>query len=388
MLKIFTVTMAPVNPPYDDGVKNLVINLARRLRNERFSFVSSMYGKSFPTEDNIVFYRSPFQATGKHSMSLLQKMYVFSLVLGNMKNTDIFQFFVTPQPYFSGVFKKLMKTPGTRSIQVLSSIHTLYGKNGPSGLSDLFFGDRVVVYSDFAAKELGNMGVKNVVRIYPGIDVEKYAAGQGMSIGALSMSVRRPRILFAGSYKVLDGAYPFADFCRIARDVTSKYPGAEFVMACRMRSEDDKRLRKEFTRCAEEEGVRGSFTFLDTVENMPELIESCDIGMMPAARPMQGVLEIPMIILEMASAGKPVVYGNVHPLEELAGKGVGVMAEGAAPGDYSVKMIELIKDKVLSSVIGKRSRDAVIEHFNIDSVAAEYEKLYRSLETEGAQWNG
>ena len=82
-MNIFTLTMTPINPPYDDAAKNIVVDVAKRLKGDRFLFVSSFFGKPFGHAKNMKFFRSPFQRTGRHKMSRFQKVYVAFCILFN-----------------------------------------------------------------------------------------------------------------------------------------------------------------------------------------------------------------------------------------------------------------------------------------------------------------
>ena len=375
-MRIFTVSMAPVNPPYDDGVKNILIGLARRLRKYNFFFVSSFFGKSFPRESNVTFLRSAFQRTGRHSMSLLQKIYVLTLILMNARRVDAFQFFVTPQRYFSAFFGNFLSKRKKPSIQVVSSVHTLHKLNREDALPGLFFADRVVVYSDFARRTLEDMGVKGVVRIYPGIDTGRFDPAPR---GASFFGDDSFKVVYPGTYKVLRDSYSFGHFCRMAKNVIDDAGNVKFVMACRLRTGEDQALQKEFMREAEEAGIIRNFIFLNTVEDMPALFRSCDVGIMPVTLPMSGVLEIPMVLLEMAAMAKPIIYGNVRPLDELSDKGLGLMLEDGTPEVYAGKITELLKDRGSASRLGGASREAVKKYFDMDCMAKEYEKLYDSI---------
>lgn len=373
-MNIFTLTMTPINPPYDDAAKNIVVGVARRLKGERFLFVSSFFGRSFEKEKNMEFFRSPFQRTGRHKMSRLQKIYVAFCILFNLKKIDLLQFFITPQPYFSDFFSKLVKRTGKKSIQIVPSIYTLQKKNKEEDIPGLFFGDRVIVYSDFSKDRLEKMGVRNVTRIYPGIDVEKFSEASGEASGNVF------KVVYPGTYKALSNSYSFDKFCAIARKVIDEVGNVEFIMACRLRTKEDVSFENEFKGIAEKTGTLGNFTFLNTVEDMPSLFRGCDVGVMPIQRSTEGVLEIPMVLPEMASSGKPVVYGNVPPMNELSDKSLGVMVSNHSPEAYADKIIQLLKDKETSRSIGKKSREAVVKYFNFNDMTDKYGELYRSLE--------
>ena len=379
-MKIFTITMAPVNPPYDDGIKNMAIGVARRVKKHSFFFVSSFFGRAFGNEENIAFFRSPFQRQARHGASFIQKAYVVFLIFTNMRRMDVFQFSFTPHGVASRLFARAFRKAGRKCVQAVSSIHTLCRRNGGRVSPELFFADRVAVYSDHARSVLEEAGVRNVVRIYPGIDTARFEnfVDPVASFPPGTFSENGANVVYAGSYKLLDESFSLEGMCDIV-ERTATRKDVKFIMACRLRTGRDKALKKKFRRIAEERGIGRHLAFLDKVEDMPSLFRKCDLGIMPARTAMSGVLEIPMVILEMAAMAKPVIYGKVRPLEELHEKGLGIMINGGSTDAYSEKILSLLDGKGFSSEIGERSRAAVRRHFDIEGMAREYEKLYEAV---------
>ena len=369
-MKIFSVTMTPISPPYDDGPKNIVMALAKKLPMHDYYFISST-GGGFPGSPNTIFIRSPFQKTGRHSMTFFQKIYIFFLTVFYRGRMDLFQFFFTPQPYFSIIFKRLLKNK--RSIQIVSSIHTLLDKNKDRAINSLFFSDYIVVHSEYARQRLAEKNIKNIVRIYPAIEHERFdnvtAQGTGGEI----------KIVYPGTYKVLNDSYSLREFCKIAALVKDDVSNAMFVMACRIRTREDAAMEKEFRALIEEYGLGKSFTLLNTIDDMPSFFNGCAMGVMPARRPMSGVLEIPLVLLELAILGKPVAYGDVPPLGELDSKGLGIMVSDGSPDSYAGVITKCAKDNDYASMVGERSKNAVKADFTMDIAAGEYQRLYDRL---------
>jgi glycosyltransferase involved in cell wall biosynthesis len=285
---------------------------------------------------------------------------------------DLFQFFVTPQPYFSKFYKKFLMTNKRASIQITTSIHTLFDRNRKESISSLFFADHVVVNSDHAKRMLEDAGVKNVIRIYPGVETERFKP-----LVAKNTCCGR-KVVYPGTYKILNDSYSFEDFLDIAVHVTKYVPDVNFVMACRVRTREDALLKKKFISLLKARDI-SNFTITDTVEDMPALFNDCVAGIMPAKKPMVGILEIPLVILELAALGKPVVYGNVAPLDEISTKGIGILAADNTVGSYAESLKKCICDVAFSSQVGARSRDAVSRDFTMDNVASQYRQLYRSM---------
>lgn len=377
-MKIFTITMTPINPPDDDAAKNIVMGIARRVSKHQFYFISS-FGRRFPKAANTNYIHSPFQGVGRHSMPLLQRIFVFALVLMNISKIDIFQFFFTPQPYFSRTFSKLMKKYHKKSIQIVSSIHTLLAKNPAKPIAGLFFADYVVAHSDYAKCTLADLGVKNTVRIYPGIEASRFSpavAGQY----PLDLAGGAPSIIYPGTYKALQESYSLEEFSRIALGVTQRFRNARFIMACRIRSRDDRILERKFKDIIGGYNLRRYFSLLNTVQDLPALFNSSTLGIMPVKLPMTGILEIPLVLIELAAMEKPVIYGAVRPLDELETKGLGVKVTDPSSASYVAAISDLLENRDVALAVGKRSRQAAIKHFNMDHIAREYEKIYDSLQ--------
>ena len=377
-MDIFTLTMTPINPPADDSVKNMAMGLVKNVKRHRFIFISYAFGSAFERCENVKFIRSPFQRPGKHSMSLLQKLFAFFVIMTSWRRIDLFQFFVTPQAYFSRFFRWFFRRTGKRSIIILSSINTLGRKNKTVAIKDLFFSDRVVTYTDFSKKELEALGVKNVVRIYPGIDIDRFDPRNVSSSGIVPYKGKK--ILYAGAYSILDGSYSFGDLCSIVEGVSNVRKDVIFVMACRIRTAKDIVLEKKFKAMAGKRGLTERFVFLNTVKDMAGLIKECDIGIMPAKARMAGVLETPMVLLETACMSKCVIYTDVAPLNELHDNGIGIMLPSQSPAYAYVNVIlDIIGDERKYAEIAACSSSGVRENFSITRMADKYSELYDSL---------
>jgi glycosyltransferase involved in cell wall biosynthesis len=186
--------------------------------------------------------------------------------------------------------------------------------------------------------------------------------------------------LYAGAYSILDSSYSFDGLCSIAEGVSKACNDVVFVMACRIRTVKDLLLEKNFKAMVTERGLAEKFVFLNTVKDMAGLIRECDIGIMPAKDRMAGVLETPMALLEMACMSKCVVYSDVAPLDELYANGIGAMLPAQSlPGDYAKAILDLIGDERKYAFVADRSRQAVLENFNIVKMADRYREIYDSL---------
>jgi glycosyltransferase involved in cell wall biosynthesis len=153
-------------------------------------------------------------------------------------------------------------------------------------------------------------------------------------------------------------------------------------MACRIRSREDRELESKFKKMIVAMGIRGKFLLLNTVSNLPSIFKSVDAGIIPLRQEISGILEMPLVLLELALLKKPVIYGNVPPLDELAGAGVGKAITGAFPSVYAEELIRLFSQPDSALSLAEVSRNSVVNNFGMDKVASAYASLYAKLEGE------
>jgi glycosyltransferase involved in cell wall biosynthesis len=186
-------------------------------------------------------------------------------------------------------------------------------------------------------------------------------------------------VIYPGAYKILNDSFSFSGFISMAENVLKERPDTIFVMACRIRTKEDKDLENAFKGMAEERKLAKSFLFLNTVEDMPSLMRECAAVIMPASSPMAGVLEIPMVLLEAAYMERPVIYPSFEPFDELTEKGIGSAVADMSADGYAKEVINVLTDKTAAGRMGKVSREAVKKDFSFRKMVEAYGELYASL---------
>ncbi len=378
MPRVFSVTMAPISLPFDDGPKNIVYWIARIIKNVKFYFVASSPAKDFERYDNMVFFHSPFQKKRHHNMPFLQKIYVSALMLFNLPAIDVFQFFFTPNKLFSSIWGKILKITGKKSIQVITSVHNMNHTLGNTVPSSVLNSDIIITQSEYTRSFLSERGVKNARTIYPGIDTGRYDPEKYRGVyDGLDKDTRY--VLYPGNYGLLQQAFSFEEFLSIVKAVTGAYENVKFIMACRIRTDKDQMLEETFKKLANEHNISDKMVYFNTVENMPALMASCDIGILPARKNMIKILELPLVILEMGALGKPFIYGNVRPLEELKQKGIGDCPKSNIKEEYVEMVARYIDRAEKSNKVIPEIRVAVLRDFTIGRQAMQFEKVYYEL---------
>jgi len=122
-------------------------------------------------------------------------------------------------------------------------------------------------------------------------------------------------------------------------------------------------------------GIGERVRFLGQRGDVPDLLEACDVCVLPSRREGLGVAA-----LEAMARGRPVVASAVGGLAEI------VVAEETGllvpPGDaaaLAAALERLIGDRALALRLGAAGAKRVAEHFVADAMVSAYEQLYREI---------
>ena len=224
--------------------------------------------------------------------------------------------------------------------------------------------DAVVCNSHAAADRLIKRGMKKdkVVVVGNGLAASAFAKAQP----ALA---RSPEVLRVGMIARMNASYKnHATFLQAASRIHQRFPNVEFALV------GDGPLRSELERQAESLGLGQSARFLGDRRDMPEVLASLDISVLPSDSE-----SLSNVIMESMAAGLPVVASNVGGNPELIQSETGILVP---PGnqDALVAAIErLLKDASERSTLGRNAKDHAQENFTIERMQARYEDLYSGL---------
>jgi hypothetical protein len=160
------ITSVPLNPPWDQGDKNLAYALTCALPHIRYRVLTNRRGLQ-PIGLNLI--SEPLYSSRKPSLA--EKAYVFFQLLskgilpasGNgYSKIDLYHLIYRPYLLSSRLLKVL---PDFRHVP---TIHTIPATTSPRHLKrELFFARRNVVISEYGYKRLTELGLDNVVYIPP-----------------------------------------------------------------------------------------------------------------------------------------------------------------------------------------------------------------------------
>jgi glycosyltransferase involved in cell wall biosynthesis len=224
--------------------------------------------------------------------------------------------------------------------------------------------DRVVCNSQAAAERLrraGQPGTKLVV-IPNALGEEAFA----MPTPALSAV---PGILRVGMIaRMNDPVKNHRCFLRVAARLAPKFEHIEFVLM------GDGPLRPNLEAFAQEIGLGNRVRFLGDRGDIPELLASLDITVLPSSSE-----SLSNAILESMAAGVPVVAANVGGNAELIRDGQTGLLVPLEDEAFVQALEELLTNPNLRKTLGERARLEADAKYRVSQVQKQYEDLYHSL---------
>lgn len=218
--------------------------------------------------------------------------------------------------------------------------------------------DRIVVKSDESAQEFDRLLGLATCLIPNGIDTVKF-------VPAL-VAPEKPVACFVGRLEhvkapeVLFNAWAY---------VVRVMPEARLLVAGEGRDEGS------FRQLVNDLQLESTVTFLGRQEDVrPILQASCLLVLSSRSEGMPGV------VLEAMASGLPVVATDVGQLRALIRHGEsGIVVAPGMPESLGAAMHQLLADRDLARTMGQTARHLAEEAFCLESMATQYESLYREL---------
>jgi glycosyltransferase involved in cell wall biosynthesis len=154
-----------------------------------------------------------------------------------------------------------------------------------------------------------------------------------------------------------------------APEVIREFPSTKIILV------GDGEMRASFERQAQMLGLGGSFIFLGRRNDVPQILSSCDIGVLPSR-----VEGLPNAVLEYLAAGLPVVASRVGGTGELVDDGVtGLLVPPENSAALSSAMLKYLRNPAEARQIANRGREFVTRNFSFDRLIREVDELYSGL---------
>lgn len=359
----------PIVPPWNDGTKNLVRDLATQMRRHQ-AVVFGTRGVQVDLGRARVERIYP-AASGGFAPALRDRAVVTArLALG--RGGHLWHFFFAPNPASSRVAAWTSRGRRRATVQTVCS-----APRPDADLGRVLFGDRVVVLSRHTERRLREGGVAEGVlrRIAPCVtplaplDDEARARVRQ----ALGLPLDVPLVVYPGDLEFSSAAE------RVVRAHARLAPSTDawLVMACRPKTPAAHAREGELRQLATSLRVERSMRWVGEVAGIHDLIGAADVVSLPADD-LYAKLDLPLVLLEAQSMGRAVIVSEAGAAVDLAEGGA---ARAVRPDVEAVAEATraLIEDSASRAALGAVAREAVRTRHGPAAMAAAYEALYDEL---------
>jgi phosphatidylinositol alpha-1,6-mannosyltransferase len=359
----------PIAPPWNDGSKNLVRDVASHLKRARPTVMST---PGAPAVGPRVTLEPVFRDPGRFGSALgASARVVRRLATGDPH--DLWHFVFAPTPVSSTVARTASR--GRRALgwrgKVVQTVAS--APRSFDGAPAWLFGDVVVALSEHTRGRLMGAGVgADRIRVIPPCvrapAPRPHTLGSRMKVGV----PEGPILLYPGDYEVSTGAQTVAAAAKAMLDAE---PRATLVFACRKKTpeadEAQRSVEKELARA----GIANRTKHVGEITYMDELLAISSVVLFPVDD-LFGKIDIPLVLLEAMALGVPIVLARGGALEALD------FARFVEPGDaasLAKHVIELLKNPDAARALGAEGKRVYGARYTPDAVAAAYDDLYTEL---------
>lgn len=152
-------------------------------------------------------------------------------------------------------------------------------------------------------------------------------------------------------------------------EVVEKFSNVKFVII------GEGGERKNLENLAEKLKLQNHLIFLGRQKEIPKLLESSEIFVLPSIREGFGLVNCEAMI-----SGLPVIASNIGGIAEIVKDGeTGILVPAQNPQALAESLIELIENPEKRQKFGQAGRRQVIENFDAKKMAEQYGKVYQEM---------
>jgi len=372
--KILLVTR-PIAPPWDEASKNFAFDLGKKISScEDLELHLLTNGEVSELPKNVV--QEKIYTSSQNDFGLSQKIRLGKFLLFNARKFDVIHLLFTPTKANILLMKICLAFSKSKTMQTVATLREDIFSD--ETIKKLMFADLVITYSDYAKNKLKTLGIKNVERIYPGIDLEKYKFREKNVelLGKIGFSMENFLIHFSGEYVRLGAMNDVIEsFIRISE----RMPEARLLMAVRVKNEKDAQKKRQVVAKLKETGLLEKTAFFDDGKHkMEDIYNLADVSLFPV-RNMHGKFDVPLVVVEAMACEKPVIVSDIPILEEFTDQKNSVKIPKGDVSALTEAIIDFHSNSEKGAILGKQARAYVEQNFDIKNVSGQYAEIYNSI---------
>lgn len=260
------------------------------------------------------------------------------------------------------------------NIPIVLHLHNYYEPNKIRTNINFFLANKIIIVSASMCESFSRFPkiLNKIECIYNGVDLNRFVEGQ---LGFReTLPVDSPGLII-GYVGQLSHRKGVDILIRASRAVVQAYPDVLFVIVG-ADGVHEEGYTDAMATLTVEMGVSDRFLFLGKRDDIPEVMNGCDLLLVPSRIEPFG-----KVIIEAMSCGKCVIASAVGGIPEIIKDGLNgrlVPAEDVEALQNTI--LELLRDEELRNKLAKNGRQTALEKFSIDALVSKTQALYaRSL---------
>ncbi len=356
----------PVAPPYHDGTKCLVRDVASHLEVARPTVMSVPGGEAVGAAEVVPVYSS----SGHFTPSARENLRAAAWLLLRSR-ADVWHFVFAPNPKTTLAGRTLKQLRRVPVVQTVASAPRSF-----AGVDRLLFGDVVVAQSRFTRSRIEQAVAAESARprrlavIPPPVPdlAPRSAASLSAMRQRLGIAPSAPVFVYPGDLETSSGARVVAES---VAPLTEAIPEAVVVFAYRAKTPRAAGIAAALERDLPRDKVR----FTAELPDVLELIAGAAAVLFPVDD-LWGKVDLPIVLLEAMALGVPVVALRKGPLIDLAGV---VHVDALSAAAFAAAAARSLRDREHRQAVIEAQRAAVRDVYAAPAVARAYERLYLDL---------
>lgn len=209
--------------------------------------------------------------------------------------------------------------------------------------------------------------LRKVRVIHNGVDIAKFTSVRNDRARLFPDAGQGKLVVLVGNMHTDVKGHPW--LIAAAPAVVRDFPDTRFILV------GDGVQRARFEKQAQELGVMQNFLFLGRRSDIPDILASCDVAVLPSRA--EG---LPNAVLEYMAAGLPVIASRVGGNAELIQDGVtGILVPSENSAALSTALLKLLAEPSLSRRLAQAGHEFTARNFSFERLVQEVDALYTEL---------
>ncbi len=347
----------PVAPPWDDGNKNLVRDVATSMQRYR---PRVMVPRGSPLRG--VESEGLYASAGEYRPSRWSNARVLARLIGGAQ-VDLWHFFFAPNRLTLRAGAIARRVRGTPCVHTIAS-----APDDLEHVARMLFADRIIALSARTAARLSRLGVR-AVQVPPALRAPTVTRDE-ISASRARHGLPATYVLYAGDLEGGDGAETFVRAASVKSD-------RAWVIASRPKTPRAAHAETALRARASEQGT--PIVWLGRIDDIHAVVAGAACVVL-SSNTLQAKIDWPLVLLEALSLSVPVIVAKATPAEELAESGGATVIASGDPRAL-VDAVDRWAGLAVDERVGTLSVAAawVRSRCNPAAVASAYEAVYDEL---------